>query len=310
MGLSSLSKSQFFDDSIKPKRQYFGLNGKILDQDILNYKGVTAYNNANGDADPDNGTAYRTTDEAKKVIVNFWGLADAYGEGKEYADIDAAIESISGYDLAGAKELFNQAYDKAVEAGYIPANSDAWEIQIIIGQPGSGSSAYYNNGYHLLQQVWTEAVKGTKLENHIIFTQSQPLGSSSFSSYLKNNSIDLLFGVGWTGSALDPYGLIQAYVQESYQYDPAIDYTSIQTEVEIDGVKYTAATYDWYLALSGETITAKAADGSEKEITAGTTAENSLRLAVLAAIEGTVLQQYTAALWITNKPEIRNIQIT
>ncbi len=244
-------------------------------------------------SDPDTGTAYRTTDEAKQVIVNFWGLADSYGEGKEYADIDAAIDSISGYDLAGAKELFNQAYDKAVEAGYIPANSDAWEIQIIIGQPGSGSSAYYNNGYHLLKQVWTEAVKGTKLEGHIEFTQSQPLGSSSFSSYLKNNSIDLLFGVGWTGSALDPYGLIQAYVQESYQYDPAIDYTSIQTEVEIDGVKYTAATYDWYLALSGETITAKAADGSEKEITAGTTAENSLRLAVLAAIEGTVLQQYT-----------------
>ena len=42
-----------FDDSIKPKRQYFGLNHKILDEDVLNYKGVLAYNNAKGDADPD-----------------------------------------------------------------------------------------------------------------------------------------------------------------------------------------------------------------------------------------------------------------
>ncbi len=244
-------------------------------------------------SDPDNGTAYRTTDEAKKVIVNFWGLADDYGEGKEYADIDKAIESITGYDLAGAKELFNTAYDKAVAAGYIPADSDAWEIQIIIGQPGSGSSAYYNNGYQLLKQVWTEAVVGTKLEGHLQFTQSQPLGSTSFSNYLKNNSIDLLFGVGWTGSALDPYGLIEAYVAPNYQYDPAIDYSTVNTEIEIEGVKYTASTYDWYRALQGDTITAKAADGSTKEFSAGTTAENSLRLAVLAGIEGTVLQQYT-----------------
>ena len=42
-----------FNDAIKPKRQYFGLNNKILDEDVLNYKGVLAYNNAKGDADPD-----------------------------------------------------------------------------------------------------------------------------------------------------------------------------------------------------------------------------------------------------------------
>ena len=244
-------------------------------------------------SDPENGTAYRTTDEAKKVIVDFWGLSDAYGEGKEYADIDKAIESITGYDLEGAKTLFNTAYDKAVAAGYIPADSDAWEIQIIIGQPGSGSSAYYNNGYQLLKQVWTDAVVGTKLEGHMVFTQSQPLGSSSFSSYLKNNSIDLLFGVGWTGSALDPYGLIEAYVAPNYQYDPAIDYAAVSAEVELDGVKYTASAYNWYLALAGETIKIKAADGSEKDFTAGTTVDNAIRLKVLAAIEGVVLQQYT-----------------
>lgn len=42
-----------YDDSVKPKRQYFGLNSGILDEDVLNYKGVNAYNNAKGDADPE-----------------------------------------------------------------------------------------------------------------------------------------------------------------------------------------------------------------------------------------------------------------
>ena len=42
-----------FNDFIKPKRQYFGLNRDILDVDVLSYKGVTAYANGKGDADPD-----------------------------------------------------------------------------------------------------------------------------------------------------------------------------------------------------------------------------------------------------------------
>ena len=41
-----------FDDSIKPKRQYFGLNSDILDEDILNYKGEKAYSNGTFDFDP------------------------------------------------------------------------------------------------------------------------------------------------------------------------------------------------------------------------------------------------------------------
>lgn len=40
------------DTSIKPKRQYFGLNKKILDVDIVNYKGKNAYAPYCGDAQP------------------------------------------------------------------------------------------------------------------------------------------------------------------------------------------------------------------------------------------------------------------
>lgn len=46
-----LAYNTIFDDTIKPKRQYFGLNEEILDVDILNYKGVQAYSNGKFDAD-------------------------------------------------------------------------------------------------------------------------------------------------------------------------------------------------------------------------------------------------------------------
>lgn len=248
-------------------------------------------------SDPDNGTAYRTTDAAKQAIVEFWGLADEIGEGKEYATIDEAIASITGYDPAGAKEYFTAAYNQAVELGYIDPNTD-WEVQIMIGQPGSGGVAYYNDGYEFLSKAWTDAVVGTPLEGRLTFKQSAPLGSTGFSAYLKSNEVNVLFGVGWTGSALDPYSLMEAYVSPNYQYDPGWDTTTRMLDIEIDGKVLRASVYDWgYAALQGNTITAKVVANGEVtdetvEVNAGTSAPIATRLAILAAVEGAVLNQY------------------
>lgn len=250
-------------------------------------------------SDPENGVAYRTTDEAKDVILNFWGLADEVGT--TYETKDEAIAAITGYDLSGAKLLFDQAYDKAVASGLISAEAAAsgkFEIQIVIGQPGSGSSAYYNDGYELLKKVWTDAVIGTKLEGKLVFTQSQPLGSTSFSDYLKNNTVDILFGVGWTGSALDPYSLMEAYVSPNYQYDPAWDTSAETLDIEYDGKVLRASVYDWgKVALGGEDINAFVVVNGEATkdtvaINGGTDADASLRLKILASVEGAVLEQY------------------
>ena len=45
-------------------------------------------------------------------------------------------------------------------------------------------------------------------------SSSQPLGNS-YAEALQANRVDVLFGVGWTGSALDPYSLMEAYVSKS-----------------------------------------------------------------------------------------------
>lgn len=49
----SLDYNTLYDSNVKAKRQYFGLNESIIDYDILNYKGVDAYADDLGDADPD-----------------------------------------------------------------------------------------------------------------------------------------------------------------------------------------------------------------------------------------------------------------
>ena len=49
----TMSYNTVYDNTVKPKRQYFGLNDQVLDYDVLNYKGVEAYADGDGDADPE-----------------------------------------------------------------------------------------------------------------------------------------------------------------------------------------------------------------------------------------------------------------
>ncbi len=252
-------------------------------------------------SDPENGIAYRTNEEAKDVVLEFWGLADEVGEGKRYATKDDAIASITGVDLAQAKEKFNAAYDKAIEEGLLTATD---VIELKIGLP-NGTSEFYKKGYEFLVNCWTEAVKGTKLEGKLTFTKDDTLGNG-FADALRGNTVDILFGVGWQGSALDPYNLATAYTLPDYQYDAGIDYTAVKGEVFFDSVKdvngteyqnvtLVASIADWSnKALAGETINTYIKDTETiVQINAGTEAPLAMRTKILCAVEGAILEQYT-----------------
>ncbi|MBR4934220.1 MAG: hypothetical protein IKZ03_07155, partial [Clostridia bacterium] len=247
-------------------------------------------------ADPESGLTYRSMDEAKDAILEFWGLADQWGEGKEYATRDDAIASITGYDPEGAKALFTTAYETAVAEGMISQeliDSGKWEVQIIIGKPSD--AAYYNDGYEFLAACWTNAVKGTPFEGHISFVQSATLGSTSFGSYLRNGSVDILFGVGYGGSMFDPYSMMDCFTG-SLQYDPFTDKTGIYVDIEIDGQTLRASLYDWVsVCLQGDKITATVVDkdgnATDKtiNISAGSSDPSSRRIKILAACETKIM---------------------
>ena len=122
----------------------------------------------------------------------------------------------------------------------------------------------------------------------LTFTRDGTLGNS-FSNALKNNTVDMLFGVGWTGSTFDPYGLMEAYTSSSYQYDPSWDTTTAMLTVDVDGAALTASVWDWTCAINGDEINATDAEGNAVVVAAGSVYHN---LAILAALENCVLQNY------------------
>ena len=237
---------------------------------------------------PEEGTPYRATTQAKNVLVNFWGLADDIGAGKLYGDVDEAIDSITGYNLTKAQQLFDQAYDEAIAAGLMDADDI---VEIKIGTP-NGTSKFYNNGYEYLVNCYTEAVKGTKFEGKLTFTRDDTLGNG-FASALKNNQVDMLFGVGWTGSTLDPYNLMEAYTSSSYQYNPHWDTSKEPLTINIKGTDYTTNIKAWNDIMLGETEVITAADGTSIEYSCGDADEDpETRLDILAALEMAVLMTY------------------
>ena len=244
--------------------------------------------------DPELGYSYRSTEEAKDAILAFWGLSDAWGEGKDYPTKDDAIDSITGYDPEGAKVLFATAYEKAVEKDWIPEGNN-WELQIKVGASNWGSS-FYSRGYEFLKANWQNAVKGTPWEGHLTFTKSESLGSPGFANALKAGSIDLLFGVGWGGSTFDPYSMLQCFVRSDLAYDQFTNKSAEMVDIEIDGQILRASLADWLgKCLFGDPIEAKVVvDGKVTsdtvEVNAGLAAESSLRLKILAACEVACLE--------------------
>ena len=246
-------------------------------------------------ADPESGMTYRAMDEAKDAILNFWGLADQWGAGKEYATRDEAIDSITGYDPAGAKALFTTAYEKAVADGLISAElaaSGKWEVQIIVGKPAE--AGYYNKGYEFLKKAWESAVVGTPFEGKLQIIQSEMLGNG-WGDKLRGGSVDVLFGVGFGGDEFDPYSMIDCFVRDDLAYDAFTDKKSVMVDIKLDGKVLRASLYTWIKGTLGEELVANVVDAEGNttsetvKILAGPNDDQATRVQILAAAETAIM---------------------
>ena len=243
--------------------------------------------------DPETGARYRDTEQAKKALCEFYSV-----DVNEYASLDEAVASITGYDPETAKALYTQAFNEALELGYITdADGDGKSDQTVqITYASSASSAFITKTLDYLNEKLLEVLQGTPFEGKIQFVESAPLGNE-WSNQIKAGLADTVLG-GWSGSALDPFGLTDLYTNPSYQYDAKwFNASAVELEIEVNVAKIgepenkqtvTMNLKQWSDALNGATVKV----GDTEYCFGDGIADVNTRLDILAKIETTVLMTY------------------
>ena len=239
--------------------------------------------------DPDSGAQYRDSDQAKKVLCDFYGV-----DTSKYADLDAAVDSITGYDPEQAKVLFTEAFAEGIEAGYITDNdNDGKSDQIVYIEyaMSAGVNDFMTKTINYLNQKAAEVATGTPFEGKIEFYMSAPYGDD-WSNKIREGLSDTVLG-GWSGSTMNPFGLTDLYTNPARQYDAAwYDATKIELtiNVPVNGTDkdVTLTLKQWSDALNGSAVEV---DGVTYNFGPGQ-ADVEARLDILAACEGKILESY------------------
>lgn len=234
--------------------------------------------------DPDTGSRYRDTDQAKKALCAAYSV-----KVEDFASLDEAAASITGFDPVAAKEFYKAAFEDALAAGYITdEDKDGISDQTVqIEYSASSHSAFMDRTIAYLNEKMAEVTTGTPFEGKVQFVLSAPYGND-WSNKIRSGLSDTVLG-GWNGSTFDPFSLTDLYVNPSRAYDGKwFDATKVELTINVEGEDLTTTLYNWSDALNGKAITI-----GEKEYNFGADqADVETRLDILAAIETTVLGTY------------------
>lgn len=239
--------------------------------------------------DVDTGALYRDTDQAKQALCNAYSV-----DVSEYASLDEAAASITGYDPEQAKVFYGEAFTKALEAGYITdEDGDGISDQTVrIEYCISVDNDFMTQTIDYLNEKMAEVTAGTPFEGKVQFVKSAPYGNE-WSDRIREGLSDTVLA-GWQGSALNPFSLTDQYVNPAYMYDANwFDATTVDMTLEltVDGEarSITMNLREWSDALNGAAVTAE--DGNTYNFGDGM-ADSQDRLTILAAIETQILGTY------------------
>lgn len=230
--------------------------------------------------DVPNGGVYRNTDYAKHVLCNIYNI-DV--EGDFGGDVDRAVQSITGYDIAAARELVTKAYNEALAAGDIKAND-----KVVITLGTGAINEVVTRRFDFIKSAWLELVKGTPLEGRLEYEVVDK--GSKWADDFRAGAYDVCMG-GWTGAAWDPGYFLLAYLSPDYMYSTAWKTDEVQMTFTMPGVGADGADITDTMSLMGWYACLNGSSGCRYNWAEGSIPQ-SLRLKLIAALEEEVLKVY------------------
>ena len=190
-------------------------------------------------------SSYRGSDEAMQAICNLYGVE--YGDGKAYATLKEAYDSITGYNLTEAKNLMKTACDELVAAGLYTAGE---EIHIRIGWAKAALESADNNQIALMNKYINAAAEGSGFGTITL----EGIGNIE-NRYNDVPAGEYAIGYGaWGGAAFYPFRNFQVYcdpdqyaINEAACWDP----TTETLTINVNGEDVTMTWQAWSGALIG-----------------------------------------------------------
>ena len=228
----------------------------------------------------DPASSYRSSDEAMQAICDMYGVE--YGEGKAYATLKDAYESINGYNLTEAKELFTKACQELVEAGLYKEGED---IYVRIGYKKGAIDSAEQNQVAVLNQELNAALEGTGFGKITL----EAVGNIE-NRYKAVPTGEFAMGWGaWGGNAFGPFSIFRVYFDvdymgglESIHEGGCWDPSKTELTLNVDGEDVTMTWQEWSNSMIG---TGRFADDSKDP-------DFKTRLGILAQLEGKYLDMY------------------
>ena len=190
-------------------------------------------------------TSYRGSEQAMQAVCNLYGVE--YGEGKAYATLKDAYESITGYNLTEAKNLMKTACDELVAAGLYKAGE---KIVINVGWAKGALTSADEAQITKLEAFFNEAMKDSgfgELDLIAVGNINDRYGDVPAGEYA--------IGWGaWGGAAFYPFRNFQVYcdpdqysIHEAGCWDP----TTETLTLTVEGEEVTKTWQEWSGCMVG-----------------------------------------------------------
>ena len=233
---------------------------------------------------PFTGELYRDSDYAKKAIVDLYDVE--FGDGKAYADLDEAYDSITGYDPIKATELMKSAAQTAIDEGLWDGSSD-----IILDFRVYSSDEIYVKMFNFFNESLKAVCVGTPFDGKVSLQMTE---DPDYYETMYSGNATIIFST-WGGASMSPFTLLyQCYCDASdgsgNQMEYGFETDKVLVEITLNGQTISTSLQNWAHWCNGDAV--DAIDSKLGKFADHTYAE---RCEVFAILENTYLESFVTA---------------